>query len=199
MCRHDVEQGSEAWLKLRSGIPTASQYKRIVTSTGKPSAQADGYMYELLAQWLGAEDERFETEWMARGTELEPEARAFYEFETGNEVEEVGFISHPKLLTGCSPDGLVGDTGGIEIKCPKASTHVKYLLGNKCPSDYLPQVQGSMWITGRKTWDFISYHPDLDPLLVTVERDEQIMDAFSEVMPKFIDKLLTKRAELSNA
>ena len=157
---HDLEQRSPEWYAVRCGIPTASNFKKIITSQGKPSTSATGYMHELLAEWMGASKEPFETEWMVRGTEMEAEAMAFYEFQTGLDVKQVGFITELDGLVGCSPDGLM-PSKGLEMKSPKASTHVKYLLDGACPADYVPQVQGCMWITGMDEWDFLSYHPSL--------------------------------------
>lgn len=192
-----MQQRSEEWFEARRGIPTASAYKKIITSSGKPSSTSDTYMNELLAEWLGAEEERFETEWMARGTELEPQAKAFYEFDRDVEVEEVGFVTGLDGMTGGSPDGLTVD-GGLEIKCPKASTHVKYLLGGKCPADYYPQVQGCIWLCDKDRWDFLSYHPDLSPFLIEVRRDDKFIASLEEELKKFIDKMLKKREKLES-
>ena len=190
-----MEQRSEEWFQARCGIPTASQFKRIITSQGKPSTSASSYMHELLAEWLGAEREQFETEWMNRGTEMEPEAKAFYEFETGLDVQEIGFITTLEGMAGCSPDGMT-EHKGLEMKCPKASTHVKYLLAGKCPAEYVPQVQGSMWVSGKDEWDFMSYHPDLKPLLLTVKRDDEYIEKLETEVTKFVEKMLDNRKEL---
>jgi len=189
-----MEQRSPEWFAARCGIPTASSFNKIITSTGRPSKTAITYMYELLADWLGAEKEQFQTEWMTRGTAMEPEAIAFYEFETGLDVQPIGFITALDGLVGCSPDGMT-EHKGLELKCPKASTHVKYLLSGKCPAEYVPQVQGSMWVAEKDEWDFMSYHPDLDPLLITVKRDDEFIDALEVQVKKFIANMLEKRLE----
>jgi hypothetical protein len=107
---------------------------------------------------------------MERGILLEPEARAAYEAESGLLVDTVGFIVHDELMTGASPDGLIGEDGGIEIKCPGAAAHLDYLRG-EIPSDYKLQVIHSLWLTGRQWWDFASYSPDFpDPLKLKVTR-----------------------------
>lgn len=152
-------------------------------------------MHELLAEWLGAEKEQFETEWMARGTEMEPEAKAFYEFETGLDVQEIGFVTALDGLTGCSPDGMT-EHKGLEMKCPKAANHVKYLLAGKCPAEYVPQVQGSMWICEKDEWDFMSYHPDLSPFLITVKRDEDYIKSLEVEVTKFVEKMVALREKL---
>ena len=175
------EQYTAEWWDGRRGLPTASCADKIVTPTGKLSAQSRGYINELIAAKLGFADEAIEpTEWMARGIELEPEARAFYEFTTDETVEQVGFITDDDITAGCSPDGLIyGGPGqrvmdiskGWEVKCPKASTHVGYLLGGTLPDYYKPQVHFSMAVTGLSEWVFMSYFPGMDPLIITVKSD----------------------------
>ncbi|MCP4992032.1 MAG: YqaJ viral recombinase family protein, partial [Colwellia sp.] len=130
---------------------------------------------------------------MQRGTELEPEARNYYQFITDVPVKEVGLIYKNKdKLISCSPDGISKDRG-LEIKCPAPHTHIEYLLNDKLPTKYIPQVQGSMWVTGLKKWDFLSYHPDLPPLLLTVDADEIFHNTLDELMEKFVECLLIKR------
>ena len=109
----NVEQGSEEWLRARLGVPTASCYSKLITSQGKSSAQAEGYINELIGQRITGEiPETFKSDAMERGNELEPQARAYYELVTDNNVEEVGLIIN-EIGAGCSPDGLVGDDGGV--------------------------------------------------------------------------------------
>lgn len=169
------EQGSEEWFSARLGIPTASQFKEVITSTGKRAASFNGYCNKLVAEKLmGKAPEHFENEWMRRGTELEPQARAFYEFERDTEVSEVGLCLLDDGSAGASPDGL-GEARGLEIKCPAPHTHVDYLSKGKLPSTYVPQVQGCMWICEREEWDFLSFHPDMPPLLIRVHRDNEFI------------------------
>jgi len=107
---------------------------------------------------------------MERGTILEPDARAAYEVESGLLVDEVGFVMHDELPTGGSPDGLIGDDGGLEVKCPGAAAHLDYLKG-AMPNDYRLQVIHSLWLTGRAWWDFASFNPDFpEPLRLKVTR-----------------------------
>jgi hypothetical protein len=195
MIIHDVEQGTPEWFELRLGIPTASRFKDIFTSTGKPAAGADGYMYSLLAELVAGKPlESFESEWMRRGTELEPDARAFYELQKDADIQQVGFITNDDNTIGCSPDGM-----GLEIKCPAPHTHMKYLLAGKCPSEYYPQVQGTMWLCEYESWDFMSYHPDLPPLIVTVKRDDKYINGLEEAITKFLDKMAKKQQLLEVA
>lgn len=190
------EQHSPEWFAARLGIPTASGFKSIISSTGKPSTSADTYLYKLLAEWvMGVPTQVEQTEWMARGNLLEGQARAFYEIETGRPVTEVGFIRHDEWDVGCSPDGLT-DRGGLELKVPAPHTHIKYLLSGRCPAEYVPQVQGCMWLTNAKEWDFMSFHPDMEPLLVTVKRDNDFIKALETEVEKFLKKMHSKRQQL---
>lgn len=184
----DCEQGSEEWLNARLGVPSASMFAKIVTTKGAWSTQADGYINQLIAEDLTGEPTPFyQNEHMARGTELEPDARAAYEFVTDQTVTELGFCLHDTLRAGCSPDGLIGEDGGLEIKCPAAATHVSYLRDGKLPSKYYQQVMGCLWITGREWWDFMSYHPDMKPLIVRVERDEEYIAALETHITKAVE------------
>jgi hypothetical protein len=168
-----MEQYSPEWWEERNGLPTASIASKIVTPTGAKSASARAVINTLIADLMGCGDEPMEpNEWMLRGTALEPEARALYEMLTDTKVEEVGFVKNDAGTAGASPDGLIynGDDPvmGWEVKCPKASTHIGYLIGGGLPSHYKPQVHWSMAVTGLKTWEFMSYHPEIEPLVVTV-------------------------------
>lgn len=208
MIKSKVEQGTDEWLALKAGVASASSFDRIVTASGKPSSQADDYMYELIGEYVTGEKKFIKPSyWMERGTNMEPQARAMYELLTGNEVEQVGFIfKDRKKLIGCSPDGLVGSKG-LEMKCPSPIQHISYLLQEVCPKQYLPQVQGSMWLTGLHEWDFMSFHPDYDPLIVPIERDKEWMAIFDKIIPPFtkrldevrmtdrVQRLLTQRLE----
>lgn len=181
----DCEQGSSEWLHTRLGVPSASMFSKIVTTKGAWSTQADGYINQLIAEDLTGEPTPFyQNEHMARGTELEPEARANYELLKDVSVREVGFCLHDSIRAGCSPDGLVGEDGGLEIKAPAAATHVSYLRDGTLPSKYYQQVMGCLWITGRQWWDFMSYHPDMPALIVRVERDEDYIAKLEEHVSK---------------
>jgi hypothetical protein len=171
----DHEQGSPEWLAARLGKPSASMFSKLITQTGKPSASAHDYVTELIAERLTGKSEPFHvTEWMQRGTELEPEAREAYEFISSNDVIETGFILDTGWEFGCSPDGLIREEGGLEIKCPKSKTMVSYLMNPQVGvKKYWQQIQGCMWITNRDWWDFFAYHPEMPHVLVRVERDEE--------------------------
>jgi hypothetical protein len=188
----DVEQGSPEWLQARLTIPTASMFKNIITPTGKAST-GEGYLKQLCSEWLIGQpdpDGFAGNYWTDRGTRLEPEARALYTFLTDNEVTQVGLCYKDAMRRySASPDGLVGEDGGWECKCPKLETHQDYLIDGGFPIAYKPQVQGCMWITGRKHWDFMSYHPLTEPLIVRVHRDETYIKNLEKFMGLFLAKL----------
>ena len=193
----DIAQGSPEWFTARCGIPTASSFDKIITSTGKKSSQAGAYMNGLLAEWLTGEKASIkQSDWMTRGVELEPEAREAYEFITDSVVQETGIVYRDdSRLVSCSPDGLM-DKKGLEIKCPAPGTHVGYMLGGKLPTTYVQQVQGSMWVCGLDEWDFESYHPDLKTVIIPVKRDDKFCVSLEMLMNDFIDELLEKREQL---
>lgn len=191
----DCEQGSEAWRQARLGIPTASQYKRIMTNTGAASEQATAYLAELIAERItGQPADGYTSDDMTRGSELEPQARAAYEFATGNSVQQVGgvYLDDSRSIM-ASPDGLMPELRrGLEIKCPKLSTHIRYILDGVMPREYRLQVQGGMLVTGYDSWDFVSYHPDYTPQttwILTVRRDDNIIAALEQHLRAFVARL----------
>lgn len=191
----DCEQGSEEWLAARLGIPTATGFENIVTATGKKSASYIKYMAELIEESIiGLQDESFKSRFMERGNQLEPLARSAYEFITGNAVMQVGgvYLDENKEVM-VSPDGLIPELKkGLEIKCPKMSTHIRYLLEGGLPSEYVIQVQANLWVTGYETWDFVSYCPEYQRqtlYLFTVERNPLLMTAFNKLIPQFLNTL----------
>jgi hypothetical protein len=168
----------------------------ILSPTGKPSKQAEGYAHLLIAEILTGVTQGFEGNmWTDRGTELEPEARAYYEFVTGSEVQQVGFCTTYDGLCGCSPDGLVDD-GLLEIKCPSPQVHVEYLLGAKVPTKYLSQIQGQMFVCEREWCDFLAYFPGMDPVLQRVPTDKAWHAAFRVELDKFHEMCAGKLAKL---
>ena len=194
MIKVDCEQLSDEWFAARTGTASASNFDRIITPSMKPSSQIDDYLFELTAEWITGEKKSIRPSfWMERGIEMEPEARSAYEFIFDVDVEDVGFIyKDERRLIGCSPDGLIGGKG-LEIKCPAPITHVSYLLQGICPKAYISQVQGSMWVTGLDTWDFMSYHPDYESFIITVGKDEKYHEALDSIIPPFLDRLQAAR------
>ena len=187
------KQGSEAWRAARLGIPTASQFDRIYTpSTRKPSTQQAGYIHELLAETMtGIPHDAGSNSFMDRGRQLEPEARTWYAFEHGVEVREVGLVLRDDRMTACSPDGLIGEDRGLEVKCYGAANHVRCLLDGL--SGHWCQIQGSLWITEREHWDLLAYHPEMPSIVTPVGRDEKFIDGLAAEVNAFIEKLLAAR------
>lgn len=158
------EQGTQAWLNERLGKATASRIGDIMAKTKSgPSASRQNYAAELIAERLtGAGGDFYINPAMQRGTDLEPAARDAYSFESGNTVEQVGFIPHPTIeMSGASPDGTVGDDGLVEIKCPGTAKHIATLTGGSIDGKYVTQMQWQMACTGRQWCDFVSYDPRL--------------------------------------
>lgn len=188
----DIEQGTPEWAALRVGIPTASQLSKVITpKTRKPSSQRESFIDELLAERLMKHPAGFDgTGFTDRGIALEAEARAWYELVADQDVERVGFVMHDRLDFGCSPDGLVGESGGVEFKCPSPKVHAGYL---RRPSQLVGahelQAQGCMLATGRLWWDLVSYHPEMPPVVVRVERDEDLMRTLERELSDLLESL----------
>lgn len=161
----NCEQGSAEWLQLRCGKITASRICDVLAmlKRGGEGAERRNYRVDIVAERLsGRTEDHYVSPEMAWGSEYEALARAEYEMETGAMVETVGFVLHPIYdYAGSSPDGLVGNDGGIEIKAPKTTTHIKWLLEGKVPEEHQPQMLWNMLCTQRDWWDFVSYDPRL--------------------------------------
>jgi len=216
MIVHNVEQGSREWLECRLGIPTASAFKKIITPTGKLSAQARQYAYLLCAERLlnGVQGSLDGMAWMERGKELEAEAVKSYEFEQDVSTKTVGFITTDCGQIGCSPDRLVGDRGLLEIKCPAPSTHVGYLLDGM-DKDYIPQVQGQLFVVNHKwcselkvfaplekkvrEWcDWYSYNPAMPSVRVRVFPDAEYQANMAAALSDFVKMKLEFMDRLQN-
>lgn len=196
----DCEQNSPEWFAARCGHPTASCFDMILTpKTGKPSAQAQKYLYTLAGERLaGAKADSFQSAWMERGLEVEEEARNLFQMVRDVEVKQVGIVyPDEQKLFSCSPDGLM-ESEGLEIKCPAMHTHVGYLLSGCLPTEYIPQVQGSMLITGFFHWSFLSYYPGLPPLIVRVTRDDTFCAKLKVALDEFCNELDTITAKLKS-
>ena len=162
-----MEQGSEEWFEKRGGRITASRFGDVLAN---PSTKRYRYYMEDIIELLhGLPRIEKTTPWFDHGKEMEPEAIGLYEWTRCVETQRVGFITHPKYnFIGCSPDGLVGEDGGMEAK---SHVSAKQFLKSKkegMPTNYKPQVQGSLWITGRKWWDFTSYYRNGEKRLIHI-------------------------------
>lgn len=184
-----MEQGTTEWFAARAGKVTASRVADVIARTKtSPSASRLNYSAQLVAERLsGIIDPGFTNTAMQHGTTMEPEARAAYCFRQDEDVTEIGFVDHPTIaMTGASPDGLVGDDGLVEIKCPNSATHIATLLSGDVPSKYLTQMYWQMACTGRQWCDFASYDPRLPQAMrlfvKRIPRDEaRIADLEAEV------------------
>ena len=191
----DLQQGTIEWLQLRVGMPSASQFKNIVTSDGKKSKTYAKYRNQLAGERVtGFREEIYQNEAMRTGLEREPVARELFTMSTGIEVSEVGMCIHDSDLFSCSPDGLISDHSGIEIKCPNMATHIEYLLGKRVPTDYYQQVHGSMLVTGYDEWFFMSFYPGLRPFVHLEKRDNEFCDKLEAELMLFCEDL-TKLVE----
>jgi len=190
----DCIQGSDEWFAARLGKVTASEFHKVLNKkTGRGL-----YMRKLVAERLtGFTEDSFHNSIMDNGLEAEAEAKEYYETLLGVEIVLVGFVERDEWI-GASPDGLVGDDGLIEVKCPLSSTHIEYIIKNKMPLVYVPQVQGCLWVTGRKWCDFVSYAPALRSRpfhYVRVPRDEEYiknLEAETNVFVAELKELISK-------
>lgn len=184
-------QGSEEWHALRCGIPTASNFDKIVQASGLPSKQRDKYLWRIAGERVtGIAEMTYKNAAMEIGSEREAEARETYELITGSEVTEVGFcMSEGKRKYGASPDGLIGEDGELEIKCPLIATHVSYLIKGTLPTDYIQQVQGQLYVTGCNWCDFMSYYPGLRPFILRIYPDKKFVSLFKKELFSFCDEL----------
>ena len=201
----DAKQGSSAWHDARLGVVTASRVADVVTLTGKAtkSASRQRYMQELLFERLtGREANSFVTPAMERGTMLEPQARAWYELTADTDVRQVGFVTCDELKgrAGCSPDGLVGDARGIEIKCPMPVNIIGLLLEDdaEAAKDYAAQIQFCMWICARTEWDLVLFSDEqgIPSRIITIAADPVLQAAFAEHIPAFCAELDAAEAKL---
>ena len=186
----ECEQGSPEWFAARSGIPTGTDFADMITAVkGDLSKSSDKLIAELIDQIVrpDMQEQTFTgNRHTERGKELEPQAGAWFSFMTGLKIHQVGLCVRDDGRVGCSPDYLVGADGGLEIKCPDGKTHVSYMLGNVLPDEYKQQVHGSMVVTGRRYWYFLSYCHGYKPFLIKVEWDDYT-DKVSTAIESFLE------------
>lgn len=198
---HYVDQGTAAWWKLRRGIPTASQFERIITPTGKPSSQARGYMYELVAERLLGETMDTQrrgvtNQWVEHGINNEHLALKKFAEEQNMTLIPIGFVTATDGRSGCSPDALVeGSHEAVEIKCRAPWNHIGYLLDGM-GNDYRPQVQGQLYVGEWDIAHFYAYHPQCPSFYIKTLRDKDYIHAMDDLLNRFNDTLdeLTEKA-----
>jgi putative phage-type endonuclease len=198
-----VEQRTDEWFKSRLGKVTASRIADVVarTRTGYAASRAN-YMAQLVCERLtGKQAESFSNAAMEWGVEQEDPARDAYSAKVGELVTEVGFISHPTIpMAGASPDGLVGNNGCVEIKCPSTATHIEYLFDRDPPQKYFYQMQWQMACTGTEWCDWVSYDPrlpaELQLLVVRIPRDTDCITILEKEVSEFLAELDGKVSKL---
>lgn len=191
-------QHSEEWHQARLGRATASCFADVLAKGQGKTRTA--YLRRLVAERLtGKPTEAYKNGHMDRGTEQEPFARMSYEEETGYMVEEVGFIPHPSLMAGCSPDGVIRPKGGVEIKSVIPTVQLETILKGGYPSEHTAQTQGNIWLSEADWWDFCSYSPDMPKHLRTyiyrVKRDDDYIKNLQAEVTVFlgeVDALIEK-------
>ena len=200
-----MEQKSPEWFAARLGKATGSRIAEIVAKTKSgDSASRGNYMAQLVIERLtNKQEESYSNDFMDWGNLQEPFARAAYEAATNVLVDEVGMITHPRIeMSGASPDGLVGDDGLVEIKCPKTATHIETLLSKTVPGKYNIQMQWQMACTDRSWCDFVSFDPrmpeGLQMFLKRVPRDDALIKTLEDEVIKFLKEVDAKLEQLTN-
>lgn len=187
----DMDQGGEAWFRARMGIPTASMFATVMAKgkEGGRSLTRDKYMRQLAGELVTDEPmpEGYVSADMERGRVMEDEARDYYALVRQAKPLRVGFVKNGNK--GASPDSLLGEDSGLEIKSAATHVQIERLQLDRLPPEYVCQVQGTMWVTERDRWDFVSYCPKLPPLILTVRRDELKIREISAAIDQFNDEL----------
>lgn len=196
-----IEQGTPEWHAARAGVITASDIHNVMAEgrKGEPSKTRDQYMRALAAEIVsGRPCIIFEgNKHTERGKEEEAEARNLYTMQTGAEVKQVGFVKNGRY--GCSPDALVGDDGGAEIKSRRGDIQVKTLLEGRVPPENMKQIQFSLFVTGRQWWDYVSYSPQLPLFVQRVFPDMEMQMEMKAALHFFqmeLDQMVAKLSSL---
>lgn len=198
---HNCAQGEAEWLKVRVGKVTASELDNLISPGKFEIRTGEGpknYLYRKTAEaWRGQPLPGFSSWSTDQGQELEDEARRWYFFNyEDHKSNSVGFVTGDDGRCGCSPDALLGDVGGVEIKCPEPTNHVRYLVEGKLPTDYVAQVHMSLYVTGRPWWRFVSYRRGFPAFVLTIERDEEKCAVIAKALAGFYDKMDAALAKL---
>lgn len=200
----DIEQRTDEWFAARLGKVTASRVADVMAKTKSGyAASRKNYMAQLAIERLtGTKAESFTSSHMQWGTEQEPFARAAYEAAKDVMVEEEGFVPHPTIeMAGASPDGLVGDNGLVEIKCPSTATMIETLISETVPSDYHAQMQFQMACTGRKWCDYVVFDPRMPEkaqlFIKRVDRDDKFIAEMEAEIVKFLAEVQSQVEKLN--
>ena len=182
----DCEQGSPEWHKLHLGVPTASNFAAIMAK-GEGKMRRKYLLQKVAEIFTGEVEEGFTNAHMERGKEMEAEARRLYAFMHDAEPRRVGFIRNDGI--GCSPDALLGDRGGLEIKTKLGHLQLETIFARKLPSEHMAQVQGCLWVAEREWWDFTSYRPRLPLFVIRVMRDDAYIRILADEVSRFRDDM----------
>jgi YqaJ-like viral recombinase domain len=196
-------QNTPEWFRARHGIPTASMFATVMAkgkTAGSESLTRRTYLMKLAGEIITGEPmDSFSNEHTERGHEFEPEARDFYAFQTGAPLERVGFVRNGRA--GCSPDCLIGDHGGVEIKTKLPHLLIDLILKDEFPSEHKAQVQGTLWVTGRKWWDIAVYWPGIPLFVKRVERDDVYIAQIETEVSRFntdLDSIVAQMRQRMN-
>lgn len=186
-------QQSDEWFQQRLGKATASRFSDVLAMlrSGGEAANRKNYRAQLVIERLTGEvQETYQNGAMQWGSQTEPLAKLAYQLATNVSVEEVGFIKHEELEAGASPDGFIGDNGLVEIKCPNTATFIDYLKAGIVPKEYIPQIQGQLWITGREWCEFVAYDPRMPEgiqlFIKRMERNEDYIKVLEQKVREFL-------------
>lgn len=184
----NVKQGSPEWLAARAGIPTASELDNLISTTGKIRTGEMPRKYvalKLAEAWNGGPLQSFSGGVMEQGTILEGEALPWFELRAGVDVSRPGFITTDDGMFGASPDGLLPDGSGLEIKCPQPTNHVAWLLAGDVPDEHRLQCHGGMYVTDAERWTFVSYCRGFPALVCELRRDEAVIEMIRDALDNF--------------
>lgn len=185
----EAEQNSPEWFEFRRGIPSASKFQCLLANSADRKGRRT-YMYDLAGEILSGEcAESYTNPFMERGKATESEARDWYAFATDADLIRVGAVRSPFLGAVCSPDSLIGNDGGLEIKTRMARLQIELLEADQLPNEHKAQVQGAMWILGRPWWDFVSYSRNIKPFKVRVHRDDAYIATLAVAVREFNEEL----------
>lgn len=203
---NEIQQGSAEWLQMRAGRLTASRLEKILTGPrGGQNYGRDALRSLIVAEIVTGtpQDPPLNSPAVLWGTQNEPEAREAYQEWSGLPVAQVAFVEHPTIgSAGASPDGLVGEDGNLEIKCPTSPTHLETVFSRAMPVKHMPQVQWQMACTGRRWTDFVSYDPrvprELQLFVVRVPRNEAYIAKIEADARAFLDEVFERVREIYN-
>jgi hypothetical protein len=194
----DHIQGSPEWHASRAGIPSASCFDKIITTSGKLSKERQGYLYELAGQRISGEvEEGYKNHHMVRGNRIEGEARDTLAFLLGEEIVQVGFCLADDMSYGASPDGMIVGRAGVEIKCKAFKAHYEMVKAGVLPTDHFTQIQGGLAVSDLEFWIFFAYFPKARPLVLKVKRNEAFITRLKTEIVMFNQELDAMVKEMS--